>query len=181
MVHRNIRFVNILTLSRERRKGRSFLCADYRTPEEDIPENWNHQGDVRGEAGVPFEHLARVGGHAAEDGRHRALGAILRLVGQHATTKVAEQVVMLLLMAIPLTLGVPLHFTVIAVDLASRNIGKSIGAMAVLRDRIPTIWNVSALAVHFGAIGVGELDKVVIEDLAMQIAGPNLSTAHAVG
>ena len=38
-----------------------------------------------------------------------------------------------------------------------------------------------ALAVHFGAIIVRVLDKVMVEDLTEFLAGANLSAAHALG
>src|SRR5690606_14035851 len=54
-----------------------------------------------------------------------------------------------------------------------------LGAHDVFRDAVPASGDMAALAEHAGTIGVFELDGVMIEDLAVLLAGSDLAAAHA--
>jgi len=63
----------------------------------------------------------------------------------------------------------------------SFNIGLALRAMGVFGKRIPTAGRLSAVAEHFDAVGEGELDGMVIEDLANVFPDAHLPAAHALG
>ena len=61
------------------------------------------------------------------------------------------------------------------------DVGVALGAVGVLRNAVPGAGLVAALAEHDGAVGVGELDDVVVEDFAVVLAGADLAAALALG
>ena len=51
----------------------------------------------------------------------------------------------------------------------------------MLRERLPAGGDLTAITEHPEAVGIGELDGVVIEDLAHVLAHADLAAAHALG
>ena len=63
------------------------------------------QGKGRRDRIVPANHLARIGGQTAQDGGHRACGAVLPFVQRTARADAGEQIIVLgLIVAVPLVL-----------------------------------------------------------------------------
>src|SRR5205085_4523434 len=56
----------------------------------------------------------------------------------------------------------------------------ALGAVGVLGDALPGVGLVAALAEHHGAVGVGELDEMVVVVLAVLLARANLAAALAL-
>src|SRR6478672_3171273 len=65
------------------------------------------------------------------------------------------------------------HFGVRAIG-----IHHAAGTVRELSDQVCTIGDLPALAEHFGAVGISELDHVVVEDVAIFLARANLASAH---
>ena len=61
------------------------------------------------------------------------------------------------------------------------DLGRALGALDVLGNAGPRIGNVAALAEHLRSVLVGELDEVVIENLAVLAAVSPCPPAHPVG
>ena len=54
-------------------------------------------------------------------------------------------------------------------------------AVGMFGDLARAAGNLPALAEHLGAIGIGVFDRMVVEDVAVFLAGANLAAAHALG
>src|SRR5207248_213710 len=94
------------------------------------------QFDLRGERLAPLHFLAGIGGHAAEDRGHGALGAIDGFAVFLVLANGREEIVMLLLVRILRALGfVAPGF--IGEDLVLAHVGAAFGALHVLAHAVP--------------------------------------------
>ena len=126
-----------------------------------------HDAELRVDRVVPTQVLARIGEHAAEDGRHRALGAVASprctacSRGWRRTGRRVPPDTDLYRAACDAS------FATVRVGCRSSSTSQSLRAEGVLRHAVPATADVAALAEHFRAVGVFELDAVMIEDLAV--------------
>src|ERR1041385_8061152 len=138
-----------------------------------------HDADLGIDRVVPLDELAGVGAHAAQDGGHAALGAVLGFVVGLVIADGVEQVVVLLLIRI---FGAFLFVApgVVAADDMAADVAIALRAHDVLGNIAPTAIDVAALAEAARAIGVFELDGVVVEDFAVIRAFAHFAAAHAM-
>ena len=84
---------------------------------------------------------------------------------------------MFFLVTATFALGSPGHFTLAVVNFATTDVGVTFAAVGVFGDTVPAITDVAALAEHLRPIRIGELDKVMIEDLSVIDAIADLAPA----
>src|SRR5262249_32308679 len=129
---------------------------------------------------LPFDHLARVRAEAPENRRHRAESTIFALIDRIPRPDAGEQVVVLDLVRIA---RLPLELPLVAAGLhgTCADVGVTARSLHVLGDTLPAVLDVPALAEHPRAVGVLELDEMVIVDFAVLLADADLSPSLALG
>ena len=88
---------------------------------------------------------------------------------------------MFFLVSTPLAVALERHLAIGVVDRALIDVGHSPRTVASFRDAIPAVTNVSALAEHLRAVGIGVFDEVVVKDLPVVDALADFTATHAAG
>ena len=80
----------------------------------------------------------------------------------------------LFLVTAPRAICFPGEFARRFVDLATTDIGSSLGPVSMLSDAVVTLADMPALAYELGAVGICERDKMMVENLAVILAVADL-------
>src|SRR5438445_6790642 len=142
-------------------------------------ELFRDQIDVRVQGIIPLDHLAGIGTQAAQDGCHRASGAILSIVQLLIVTDGVEQGIVLLLVSIP-DLAFPEAPRRGSTNDVAADIAGPLGSDDMFRHAIPAALDMTAEAEQARAILVFKLDSMMVENLAIIESFADLATAHAL-
>ena len=110
------------------------------------------------------------------------MAAVIRLVGDATRPEAGQQVVVFPLVTASATASVtPTGVALQVVNAGAADIGGAERAVHVLGHAVPTVLALPALTEELGAVGIGELDEMVVQHAVLRRGGPQRPATLAVG